>query len=43
VEQRGNVILAEAVENEKERAHAKAVVKSAFGVGKINSLLMIQK
>jgi hyperosmotically inducible periplasmic protein len=39
----GNVTLMEAVENEKKRERATAIVKSVYGVRKVNNLLMIKK
>ncbi len=39
----GYVTLTEAVENEKQRERATAIVKSVYGVRKVNSLLMIKK
>jgi osmotically-inducible protein OsmY len=37
------VTLAGAVENEKQKEHPTAIVKSAYGVRKANNLLMIEK
>jgi osmotically-inducible protein OsmY len=39
----GNVTLAGGVENEKQRKHAAAIVKSVYAVRKMNHLLMIKK
>jgi osmotically-inducible protein OsmY len=39
----GNVTLTEAVENETQIEHATAIVKSVYGVRKVNNLLMIKK
>ena len=39
----GNVTLTGAVENEKQRKHAAAIVKSVYAVRKVNHLLMIKK
>ena len=39
----GNVTLTGAVENEKQRERATAIVKSVYGVRKVNNLLMIKK
>ena len=39
----GNVTLTGAVENEKQRERATAIVESVYGVRKVNNLLMIKK
>jgi len=39
----GNVTLAGAVENETQRERATAIVEGAYGVRKVNNLLMIKK
>jgi len=39
----GNVTLTGAVENENQRESATAIVKSVYGVRKVNNLLMIKK
>ena len=39
----GYVTLTGAVENEKKREHAAAIVKSVYGMGKVNNLLMIKE
>jgi hyperosmotically inducible protein len=39
----GNVTLTGAVDNEKQRESATAIVKSVYGVRKVNNLLMIKK
>ena len=39
----GNVTLTGAVENETQRERATAIVKSVYGVRKVNNLLMIKK
>ena len=39
----GNLTLTGAVENEKKIEHATAIVKSVYGVRKVNNLLMIKK
>jgi hyperosmotically inducible protein len=39
----GNVTLMGAVENEKKRERATAIVESVYGVRKVNNLLMIKK
>jgi hyperosmotically inducible protein len=39
----GNVTLTGAVENAKQIEHATAIVKSVYGVRKVNNLLMIKK
>jgi osmotically-inducible protein OsmY len=39
----GNVILTGAVENEKQIEHATAIVKSVYGMRKVNNLTMIKK
>jgi osmotically-inducible protein OsmY len=39
----GNVTLTGAVENEKKRERATAIVESVYGVRKVNNLLMIKK
>jgi hyperosmotically inducible protein len=39
----GYVTLTGAVENEKQRERATAIVESVYGVRKVNNLLMIKK
>jgi osmotically-inducible protein OsmY len=39
----GNLTLTGAVENAKQRESATAIVKSVYGVCKVNNLLMIKK
>jgi hyperosmotically inducible protein len=39
----GNVTLTGAVENKKQRESATAIVKSVYGVRKVNNLLMVKK
>jgi hyperosmotically inducible protein len=39
----GNVTLTGAVENEKQREHATAIVEGVYGVRKVNNLLMLKK
>jgi hyperosmotically inducible protein len=39
----GNVTLTGALENETQRERGTAIVKSVYGVRKVNNLLMIKK